>query len=360
MRIVTVVGARPQFVKASAVSPALRSQGIEEVLVHTGQHYDRELSAVFFSELGLAPPSHDLAVGSASHAAMTARIMERLEPVLAGASPRLVLVYGDTNSTVAAALTAAKLGLEVAHVEAGMRSFNRRMPEEVNRVVTDHLATLHFCATERAARNLAAEGVTEGVLVVGDVMADALRLHGAPGLAPFPPPSLASLGLEPGKYLVVTCHRAENTDDAGRLASIVAAVEQLSRELPVVFPVHPRTRARLEACGVRAGAGLHLCAPLSYREAIALIRDAAAVATDSGGVQKEAYLLACPCVTLRDETEWLETVEAGWNRLAGASTAAIVDALRLALETGKPRRRPELFGDGRAAERIAHRLAQEP
>jgi UDP-N-acetylglucosamine 2-epimerase len=277
-----------------------------------------------------------------------------MEALLLAGPPDAVLVFGDTNSTLAAALAAVKLQIPVAHVEAGMRSFNRRMPEEINRVVTDHLATWHYASTEVAARNLAAEGVTEGVLVTGDVMADAV-LTFAPR-APFPPRIPGLPDLQPGGYLAITCHRAENVDDPARLAAILEGIGRVCRDIPAVFPVHPRTRERLAASGQALPEGLFLVPPVPYLDMLGLMSRAAAVATDSGGIQKEAYLLGVPCVTLRDETEWVESVATGANRLAGADPDRIEAALRSAVATPLPPGRPELYGDGKAAERVADHL----
>lgn len=343
VKIVNVVGARPQFIKAAAVCRALRAcGGLADLLVHTGQHYDFEMSDVFFAELGLPAPDRSLGVGSGTHARQTGGIMVALEEVLASERPDLVLVYGDTNTTLAGALTAAKLHVPVGHVEAGLRSFNRSMPEEINRVVADHLSSLHFCPTGTAVDNLRAEGISEGVHLVGDVMDDILRLS----VARRREGVLAELGVEPGSYYLMTLHRAGNTDDEARLEAIVRAVGKLDR--PVIFPVHPRTRKAMEAAGIRPEGQLRPVPPVGYLDFIALEASARAVLTDSGGVQKEAYLLGVPCVTLRTETEWPETVEAGWNFLADVDADAIVAGA----EREPPGERPELFGDGRAAERI--------
>ena len=349
----TIVGARPQLIKAAPVSAALRAKAIDETIVHTGQHYDNELSSSFFTELGLPTEDHNLGVGSASHAVMTARVMERLEPLLLAESPSAVLVYGDTNSTLAGSLTAAKLSIPVAHVEAGMRSFNRQMAEEINRTVTDHLSTWHFCSNQRALENLAAEGITSEVFVVGDVMVDAVQIHGMKNPPTPLPENLTALALEPGRYMVMTCHRAENTDDHHRLVGIMGAMGEIAREIDVLFAVHPRTKSRLDELDYETPPGLHLCDPLPYGVMLGLVREAAALATDSGGLQKEAYLLKCPCVTLRDETEWVETVEAGWNILAGASRLEIVAAVRQMVREERPTWPPDLYGDGHTADLIA-------
>ncbi len=353
MRVVTVVGNRPQFVKAAAVSRRLR-EGASELLVHTGQHYDPELSDVFFEELDLPLPDRELEIGSGSHAEQTAAILVALEPLLVDAAPDGVLVYGDTNSTLGAALAAAKLDLPTAHVEAGMRSFDRSMPEEVNRVVADRLSSLLLCSTPTAVENLRAEGIVEGVELVGDVMADV-----ALALAPFAERRsevLERLGLAAGSYLVATAHRAANVDEPERLGELAALLVRASETAPVVFCVHPRTRARLEAVPDLGldGADVRLVEPLGYFDFTRLLRNARAVLTDSGGVQKEAYLAGVPCLTLRDETEWVETVETGWNRLVGLDAEAAMAALEQ-VDTMRGAAGPNraLYGDGRAGSRVA-------
>jgi len=344
VRIVTIVGNRPQFIKAAAVSRLLR-EGHEELLVHTGQHYDDELSQVFFEELGIPAPDRELGAGSGSNTEQTARILAALEPVLAQLRPRLALVYGDTNSTLAGALAAAQASIHVGHVEAGMRSFDRTMPEELNRVLTDHASDLLLCSTQTAIDNLAREGVRGEAHLVGDVMADVSLAFRE--IAAERSTIVADLGLEPGAYLAVTAHRAGNVDDPARLEALVTLLEALPG--PVAFPVHPRTRARLEAAGLLDRlAGLTLAPPLGYLDFLELARNARAILTDSGGVQKEAYLLGVPCVTLRDTTEWVETVDAGWNVLVDLDR----DAALTALERRPPARRPELYGGGHAAERV--------
>jgi UDP-N-acetylglucosamine 2-epimerase len=343
-RVVTIVGNRPQFVKAAAVSRLLRERH-DEVLVHTGQHYDDELSRVFFDELGIPAPDRQLGAGSGANTEQTARILAALEPVLAELRPGLALVYGDTNSTLAGALAAAQAGIPLGHVEAGMRSFDRAMPEELNRVLTDHASDLLLCSTQTAVDNLAREGVRGAVHLVGDVMADVSLAFRE--IAAERSTVVADLGLEPGGYLVVTAHRAGNVDLAERLERLVALLEALPH--PAVFPVHPRTRARLEAAGLLGRLdGLKLVGPLGYLDFLELTRHARAILTDSGGVQKEAYLLGVPCVTLRDTTEWVETVEAGWNVLVDLDRAAALAAV----ERRPPLERPELYGGGHAAERV--------
>jgi UDP-GlcNAc3NAcA epimerase len=344
VRIVTIVGNRPQFVKAAAVSRLLRERH-EELLVHTGQHYDDELSRVFFDELGIPPPDRELGAGSGTNTEQTARILVALEPVLRELQPGLALVYGDTNSTLAGALAAAQAGVPVGHVEAGMRSFDRTMPEELNRVLTDHASDLLLCSTQTALDNLAREGVRGEAELVGDVMADVSLAFRE--IAAQRSTIVAELRLKPGEYLAVTAHRAGNVDDPARLERLVAVLDALPA--PVVFPVHPRTRARLEAAGLLHRLdGVTLVPPLGYLDFLELARHARAILTDSGGVQKEAYLLGVPCVTLRDTTEWVETVEAGWNVLVDLDR----DAAVAALERTPPAERPELYGGGHAAERV--------
>lgn len=347
MRIVSVVGARPQFIKAAAVSRILSSRH-QEVLVHTGQHYDPLLSDIFFSELGLPPPHYHLGVGSGPHGKQTAQMLERLERVLLKERPQRVLVYGDTNSTLAGALAAAKLSLPLAHVEAGLRSGDRTMPEEINRILTDHCADLLFCPTPTAVDNLAREGVTRGVHLVGDVMYDSLlaRLDGLD-----PRPTLQRLGVRPREYLLVTVHRAANTDDPRRLRSILDALAAVA--LPSVFPAHPRVAKAMAAARISPPANVRVVAPVGYGDMLALEKEARCILTDSGGMQKEAFLLGVPCVTLRDETEWPETVACGWNTLAGADRERIAAAVNRPPPSGE---RPPLFGDGRAAEKIVSLL----
>jgi UDP-N-acetylglucosamine 2-epimerase len=353
LKVVSVVGNRPQFIKAAPLAAALGAVS-DHVLVHTGQHYDAELSQVFFEELGLAPPDHEIEAGSGSHAVQTAAMLTGLEPVLSAEAPDLVLVYGDTNSTLAGALVAAKLRLRLGHVESGLRSFDRAMPEEVNRVVADVLSDLRFCPSDTAVRNLAAEGITEGVHLVGDVMVDVARTFGP---AARHSGALERLGLEPGGYALVTVHRQSNTA-AEAMPALVEVLEAIGQ--PAVFPIHPRTRAALERAGLlgRAQAAATLTPPLGYLEFTALLASAAVCLTDSGGVQKEAYLHSVPCVTLRDTSEWVETIELGWNRLAGGLDASAVTAALAALV--RPDAHPPLYGDGDASARIAEVVAAAP
>ncbi len=351
-KVLTVVGNRPQFIKAAAVSGPLRAVA-HEVLVHTGQHYDDELSKVFFDELGLPRPEHRLDAGDGTNAGQTARMLAGLEPLLASERPALVLVYGDTNSTLAGALAAAQGGIPVAHVEAGMRSYDRSMPEELNRVLTDHASALLLCSSEAPAEILRGERVLGEIEVVGDVMVDVARLLGP--LAAARTGVLERFGVSPGAYLLATAHRSGNVDDPARLAALVELLVAVPG--PVVLPLHPRTGARLDAAGLRARlveAGVVLAPPLGYLDFTALLHHARALLTDSGGVQKEAYLAGVPCVTLRATTEWTETVEAGWNVLVDLDA----DAATRALERRPPPERPPLYGDGRAGERVAAALAR--
>jgi UDP-GlcNAc3NAcA epimerase len=358
-KIITVVGARPQFIKAAPVSAALRDAGHHEVLVHTGQHYDHDMSSVFFEELGMRPPAHSLSVGSGLHGAQTGTMLAKIEEVLHTERPDWMLVYGDTNSTLAGALAASKMHIPVAHVEAGLRSFDVRMPEEVNRKLVDHLSALLLAPGTTAVANLEREGLSDGVHDVGDVMADAL-MHAAQarncrdGL-------VDKLSLNPGSYLLVTLHRAQNTEDLSALRTLLDIL--CDRGETAVFPVHPRTAslvdavteagfvARVRAAGSATRGPIIFTPPLGYLDMVQLERHARAIVTDSGGVQKEAYWLRVPCVTLRPNTEWVETVAEGWNRLAPLDDATSV---ALAIDAAQPlaTHRP-LYGDGKAAARIA-------
>jgi UDP-N-acetylglucosamine 2-epimerase (non-hydrolysing)/UDP-GlcNAc3NAcA epimerase len=350
LKLLTVIGNRPQFVKAAAVSRVLREDH-EEQIVHTGQHYDDDLSRVFFDELGVPAPDRELNAGGGSNTEQTARILGLLEGEIERAAPDMVLVYGDTNSTLAGALAGAQAGVPVAHVEAGMRSFDRRMPEELNRVLTDHASDLLLCSTETAMANLEREAAAGEAHLVGDVMAD-VSLTFRP-IAEERSTALADNGLEPGGYLLATAHRAGNVDDPDRLAALVALFEALPGT--TVLPLHPRTAARLEAAGLRErlDAAAKVLPPLGYLDFMKLAMHARAVLTDSGGVQKEAYLLGVPCVTLRDTTEWVETVEAGWNTLVDLDAEAAVAALERSAPGGD---RPELYGGGHAADRVGEVL----
>lgn len=349
MKIVSVVGARPQFIKAAPVCRALRGAGRhDEILVHTGQHYDPAMSDVFFDELRIPTPDFHLGVGSGSHGIQTGAILAAVEGILLKERPAWTLVYGDTNTTLAAALAAVKLGIPVAHIEAGLRSYNRSMPEEINRLAADHVATLLFCTCQNAADNLAREGITRGVHIVGDVMADAFaealrRADARSGV-------LDRFGVKPRGYLLATIHRAENTDEASRLRAIVEAFGRIPE--PIVFPIHPRTRKALAGLGDphRAHPNLRAVEPLGYLDMITLEKSARLILTDSGGIQKEAFWLGVPCLTLRGETEWVETVAVGWNRVVGSNAEAIVSAVR---DFRPPTARPPLYGGPGASARIA-------
>jgi UDP-GlcNAc3NAcA epimerase len=349
LKVVTIVGARPQFVKAAALSRELRGRHTE-VLVHTGQHYDYEMSGIFFDGLEIPAADVNLGVGSGAHGSQTAMMLSGIENVLLAERPDRLLIYGDTNSTLAGALAASKLSIPVAHVESGLRSFNRRMPEEINRVVADHLSDVLLCPSDTAIGNLAAEGITRNVHLVGDVMLDVLN-WAQQHTARKPSETLARLGLARKRYVLATVHRSENTDDRSRLASILEAFNTLDE--PVVFPVHPRTRKVIAETGEKIESHVHLIEPVGYLEMVALTDSARMVLTDSGGLQKEAYWLAVPCITLRDETEWVETVAAGWNHLVGADADRIVNA---ASRWMPPASRPSLYGDGRAAARCVDLL----
>ena len=357
MRVVTIVGARPQFVKAAPVSRALAAAGHEEVVVHTGQHYDDAMSAAFFRDLEMDEPALNLEVGSGPHGATTGEMLRRLEPALLDRRPDGVLVYGDTNSTLAGAVGAAKLTFDdgsrpwLAHVEAGLRSFNRRMPEERNRVVADHLADLLLAPTPAAMHNLEREGLAERAELVGDVMVDAHAWATSHADTRLPP-----IAAEHARYLLLTLHRAENVDDPERLASILTG---LNVRLPVIFPVHPRTRRALDRAGLALPPNVVPIEPVGYLEMVALEASAEAIATDSGGVQKEAYLAGVPCITLRGETEWVETVGAGWNRVVDADPSALGAALADEDFMRRDRPRPPLFGDGEAARRIVEALERQ-
>jgi len=356
MRVLTVLGARPQFIKAASVSRAmLRAGEVEEVIAHTGQHHDAAMSDIFFDELGLPAPHHHLGIAGGSHGEMTGRMLAALERVIQEERPDWVMVYGDTNSTLAGALAAAKLHVPVAHVEAGLRSFNRRMPEEINRVLTDHCAELLLTPTDAATRHLLDEGLPEArIAQVGDVMYDTVLMFGE--LAARGGSAAQAFGVEPGRYVLATIHRQENTDDEQRLTAIVDALAAVARDLPVLLPLHPRTRKQFKAFGLEGRLGsVKIAEPLGYLEMVGLQRDAAVIATDSGGVQKEAFFHGVPCVTLRDETEWVELVDAGWNRLISPlDSAPIADAIVAAVGTTGAAIAP--YGSGDAAERIVLRL----
>jgi UDP-N-acetylglucosamine 2-epimerase len=361
VRVTTIVGARPQFVKAAAVGRAVAAHNVTaatqivERIIHTGQHYDAAMSDVFFEELRIPPPAVNLGVGSASHGRQTAVMLERIEALLTEDRPDWVLVYGDTNSTLAGALAASKLHIPVAHVEAGLRSYNRRMPEEINRVLTDAIAHMHLCPTAQAVSNLAREGVSAGVHNVGDVMYDSLLFN--LDLARKAASPLEAMGLKRSSYYLATLHRAENTDDPARLAAIVRALGELSR--PVVWPVHPRTAAAMRSAGISPGGSIVPIEPVSYLGMLSLERHARLILTDSGGVQKEAYWCQVPCVTLRDETEWVELLAGGYNRLVKPTAADVRQAVEEIERCGPPdwQAGAGLYGDGRSGWRIVNLLA---
>jgi len=350
VKIVTIVGARPQFVKAGAVSRLMAGdERFDEVLIHTGQHHDDNMSGVFFEEFGIPRPAHNLNISGGAHGAMTGRMIAALEEVLIEERPDAVLVYGDTNSTLAGALAAVKLHIPIVHVEAGLRSFNNRMPEEINRVVVDRISSLLLCPTETAVANLAQEGIVDGVENVGDVMYDVALFYRE--AARTKSTILSDLGIEGRRFALATCHRAENTDDTARLAEIVDALAAIASEMPVVFPLHPRTRKLIAEYGLEPLLSkIKVLAPVSFLDMVALEQAAALILTDSGGVQKEAFFYDVPCVTMRDETEWVETVALGRNILAGANRHKIVDAALSFPPLSAGEERP--YGSGNASQKI--------
>jgi UDP-GlcNAc3NAcA epimerase len=359
IKIATIIGARPQFIKAATISRCIAEHNskslspiIEEILVHTGQHYDDGMSAIFFRELEIPEPRYNLNIGSGSHSRQTGQMLIAIEEVLIKEKPDWVLIYGDTNSTLAGALAAAKLHIPIAHVEAGLRSFNRLMPEEINRILADQLSRLLLCPSQVAVDNLIAEGITKGVHITGDVMANALEFAAAKTTTSSD--ILVRLELEPQGYLLATVHRAENTDDSQRLMNILSAFESLNEI--IVFPAHPRTRKFLRDTGYQPPKNVKLIDPVGYFEIIALEKYARLILTDSGGIQKEAYWLNIPCITLRDETEWVETKETGWNVLTGADRDRIIDVVSSFKE---PSEHPSLYGDGRATIKCIQTLLDE-
>lgn len=351
MKIVSIVGARPQFIKAAAVSKVLRERHTE-ILLHTGQHYDYDMSGVFFDGLDLPFPDANLEVGSGSHGAQTGAMLKGIEEILLSEHPDFVLIYGDTNSTLAGALAASKLSVPVAHVEAGLRSFRRSMPEETNRVVADHLSHLLLCPSELSVRNLAAEGITENVHLIGDVMLDVLNWAKL-RLAKRPSLMLKNLGVIKKRYLLATVHRSENTDDGSKVRQIMEAFNSLDE--PVIFPVHPRSRKVITESGCMNAYHVHMIDPVGYLDMVSLASNARMILTDSGGLQKEAYWLGVPCITMREETEWVETVEAGWNTLVGCDSQKIVEAVR---SFAPKRMRRSLYGDGHAALKCVDLLSE--
>jgi UDP-GlcNAc3NAcA epimerase len=355
MKIVTIVGARPQFIKIAPMCRALRRAGHADLIVHTGQHYDSNMSDVFFSQLNIPHPDYNLGVGSGSHGYQTAEMLRKIEPILLKEEPDWTLVYGDTNSTLAGALAAVKLMRKVAHIEAGLRSFDRRMPEEINRVLTDHCADLLLCPSEAALGNLKAEGVHGAVELVGDIMSDSLQYIKEASHADHS--IVRRLRLTPEEYLVVTVHRQENADDERHLSELLKAFSDL--KTPIVFPVHPRTRCMIASMKLEVPDNVMQIDPVGYPDMVALMESAKYVLTDSGGLQKEAYWLGVPCFTLRENTEWVETIETGWNMLVGTDRRTIVDAVT---HFSAPQSHPVLYGDGRVAQRcvdaLVHHLEQ--
>lgn len=367
MKIISVVGARPQFVKAAMVSRAIAEHnadgvmpGVEEILLHTGQHYDLNMSQVFFDRMDIPEPLYNLGVGSGPHGEMTGSMLIKIEAVLLEENPDWVLVYGDTNSTLAGALAAAKLHIPVAHVESGLRSYNRKMPEELNRVLTDRLSSCLLCPTKASVENLEKEGILSGVYEVGDVMYDAFLAFRE--IAREKSTVLSGLELSAGEYCLATVHRQENTDDQRRLSGIFGAFDILAAEdCPFIVPLHPRTRKTLDSntLDVCKNPHVRIIDPVDYIDMIALESDACVILTDSGGIQKEALFAGVPCITLRDETEWVETVDLGWNRLTGADKDLIVNTFRdvISLELGNP---PILYGGGKASQKIVECLTSIP
>jgi UDP-GlcNAc3NAcA epimerase len=354
MKIITVVGARPQFIKAAAVSRAIAthySGVIEERIVHTGQHFDDNMSKVFFDDLDIPKPHHHLAISGGNHGAMTGKMLEAIESVLLKEKPDWVLVYGDTNSTLAGALAASKLHIPVAHVEAGLRSFNMRMPEEINRILSDRVASQLFCPTQTAVENLALEGIVQGVNNVGDVMYDVALYY--KDRAQAQSDVLKKLRLTPKAFALATCHRAENTDDPSRLKEILVALSYVAKKMPVVFPLHPRTRKLIQANALQEMlAQFIITEPLPFLDMVALEQDASLILTDSGGVQKEAYFYGVPCITMRDETEWVETVQQGWNQLTGANAQAVIQAVDKFKDSMPNFSSSSPYGKGDAAQNI--------
>mgnify|MGYP000932539406 FL=1 len=345
--ILSIVGARPQFIKCAPLSKKIR-EWCTEILVHTGQHYDENMSDVFFSELGIPNPDYNLHIGSGNHGEQTGKMLEAIEQILLDKKPDLVLVYGDTNSTIAGSLAASKLHIPVAHVEAGLRSYDRRMPEEINRVLTDHVSDLLFCPTQTAVRNLEKEGITRGVYITGDVMVDAI--FKALPVARKMSNVLADIQVFANEYYLATIHRPSNTDDKKNLVSILQTFSELS--YPVVFPIHPRTRKFLESYGISISEypNIIFVTPLPYVDMVRLLFDSRLVLTDSGGLQKEAYILKKPCITLRDTTEWVETAEDGWNILAGVDKAKIINGVSIL--DGYMGGHRQCYGDGNASDTI--------
>ena len=348
MKILTVIGARPQFIKAAAVSNKLRKNH-EEVLVHTGQHYDNNMSDIFFDELGIPKPNYNLNIGSGNHGYQTGKMLMELESLYLNEKPDLVLVYGDTNSTLAGALAASKLLIPVAHIEAGLRSFNMKMPEEQNRVLTDHISKYLFAPTDTAIKNLKNENITENVFNTGDVMFDAIKLFKEKALETST--VLIDNNISPNEYILSTIHRAENTNDINRLKNIINALNECEKN--IVLPLPPRTHKFIKDYGLTINDNIKIIAPVGYLDMINLENNSQKIVTDSGGVQKEAYFLQKPCITMRDETEWIETVENGWNTIVGSNKEKILDAIINFNPKGEQKM---VFGHGNAADIISEKL----
>lgn len=359
IKILTIIGARPQFIKAAVLSRLIRTEEwngkFTEVLVHTGQHYDQNMSDVFFSEMDIPQPDHNLNIGSGSHGKMTGQMIIKIEELLLVEKPNVVLVYGDTNSTLAGTLAASKLHIPVAHVEAGLRSFWKHMPEEQNRIVTDHLSDLLFCPTETSIANLKNEGILEGVYNVGDIMLDANQYYqekiGKDVLNKLLDASGLSMDILNSPFVLATVHRAENTDDTDKLNNIFSALNMLNTN--VILPLHPRTKKIIDQCGIHLNSNIKLIKPIGYLEMLELETRCKCIITDSGGVQKEAYFMKKPCLTLRDQTEWIETEESGWNKIVGTQTQNIIDAYK---ELIKPEKYPILYGNGTTGASILEKL----
>jgi UDP-GlcNAc3NAcA epimerase len=357
MKICTVIGARPQFVKAAVVSAEFaKHKSINEIIIHTGQHYDPAMSEIFFSELGIPREKYNLEIGSGSHGAQTGKMLEAIEKVLHDEAPDYVLIYGDTNSTMAGAVAASKLHIPVAHIEAGMRSFNKKMPEEINRIIADHLSEINFCSTKVAMANLKRENLGKSGVLVGDVMFDCSLKFAEFAEKLYDP--FAKFAVDKNSYALLTCHRAENTDHKICLTEIVKAVNEISERMPVLYPVHPRTKKFLNEYGLSFSGNVKLIAPVGYLEMILLEKHASFILTDSGGVQKEAFFYRVPCITMREETEWIETSELGWNRITGADSKKILAAFADFAKNKPAKTSARPYGNGDAASKIVKEIAK--
>ncbi len=357
MKICTVIGARPQFVKAAVVSAEFaKHKSINEIIIHTGQHYDPAMSEIFFRELNVPREKYNLEIGSGSHGLQTGRMLEKLEDILLKEKPDFVLIYGDTNSTLAGALAASKMHIPVAHIEAGMRSFNKKMPEEINRIIADHLSEINFCSTKNAIENLKVENLGKTGVLVGDVMFDCSLKFAELAEKRYDP--FAKFAVEKNGYALLTCHRAENTDHKKCLTEIVKAVNRISEEMPVLYPVHPRTKKFLNEYGLTFSGNVKLIPPVGYLEMILLEKHASFILTDSGGVQKEAFFYRVPCITMREETEWIETAELGWNKITGADSKKITAAFADFAKNKPAKTSARPYGNGDAASKITKVIAR--